>query len=197
MPRKKNQSVTNEPHAEETVKDQPVQEASQDQTMSESTETASQAELEALQNELVASQAKASEYLEGWQRAVADFSNYKKRIEREQTQAQQTATANAIRRSLELFDDLERALKNRPNTPEGAGWAEGIELIYRKFLSYLESEGVQRIEAEGQAFDPNLHEAISQEDHPDMESGMVIGVVQQGYRMGERVIRPARVRVSR
>jgi molecular chaperone GrpE len=107
------------------------------------------------------------------------------------------ATANVIKRYLEIFDDLERAIKNRPQSDEASRWAEGIELVYRKFLTYLENEGVQLIEAEGQFFDPNQHEAISHEDHPELESGQVIEVVQQGYRLDNRVLRPARVRVAR
>jgi molecular chaperone GrpE len=154
-------------------------------------------EIASLKEELAKSQAKAAEYLDGWQRSAADFSNYKRRIEREQTLNQQLASASVIKRFLEIFDDLERALKNRPQSGEASGWANGIELVYRKFLTYLETEGVQTIEAEGHSFDPNLHEAISQEDHPGLESGQIIGIVQQGYRLGDRVIRPARVRVAR
>ena len=95
------------------------------------------------------------------------------------------------------MDDLDRALKNRPQNGEGAVWAEGIELIYRKFLATLESEGVKVIEADGQPFDPNLHEAISQEENPEHESGTVIDVLQKGYTLGDRVLRPARVRVAK
>jgi molecular chaperone GrpE len=154
-------------------------------------------EVERLQEELAQAQAKADEHLDGWQRAAADFANYKRRMAREQAQTQQRATANAIIKYLEIFDDLDRAIKNRPQTGEAASWAEGIELVYRKFHAFLDAEGVEMIESEGQEFDPNKHEAISQEDNPDFESGQIIGVVQQGYRMGDRVLRPARVRVAR
>jgi len=154
-------------------------------------------EIELLREELAKAQAKADEHLDGWQRSAADFANYKRRMEREHAQNQQRVTANAIIKYLEIFDDLDRAIKNRPQTGEAAGWAEGIELVYRKFHAFLEAEGVEMIESEGQAFDPNKHEAISQEDHPEFDSGQIIGVVQQGYRMGDRVLRPARVRVAR
>ena len=195
MPRKKRTLETEEPAAD-WAGEQTPQVVERD-VMSETPDVIINAEVEALKEELTQAQAKASEYLDGWQRAMADFANYRKRIEREQAQSQQLATVNVIKRYLELFDDLERALKNRPPDGEAARWAEGVELIYRKFLTYLESEGVQLIEAEGLFFDPNLHEAISQEDHPGLESGQVIGIVQQGYRLGERVLRPARVRVAR
>lgn len=153
--------------------------------------------VEELQRHLEATQAKADEYLDGWQRARAEFANYKKRIEREQAIIYQNTAGNVIKRFLEVADDLERALKNRPNDQEGAQWANGIELIYRKVLATIEGEGVTRIEPNGQFFDPTYHEAISQEDSPGYESGQIIEVLQPGYMLGERVLRPARVRVAR
>jgi molecular chaperone GrpE len=117
-------------------------------------------------------------------------------VEREREQFHQNATGTIVRRYLEVLDDLERALKNRPAEGEGATWAEGIELIYRKLLAILESEGVQPMEATGQSFDPNYHEAISHENHPDHESGQIIEVVKNGYLIGDRVLRPALVRVA-
>lgn len=147
--------------------------------------------------ELAAAQSKAQEYLDGWQRERADFFNYKRRIEREQLQAVQNALGNALHRYLDVADDLERALRNRPQEGDGAAWANGIDLIYRKLLVAFEADGVKPIDTQGACFDPSLHEAISQEDHPEMESGQIIGVVQTGYTLGERVLRPARVRVAR
>ena len=156
-----------------------------------------QAVIDGLKSELGEAQAKADEYLDGWQRSRAEFANFRKRVERDQAVANQAATGNVLKRFLDVVDDLDRALKNKPKNEEGANWAGGIELIYRKLLTSLENEGVQVIQAEGQTFDPSLHEAISQEDHPDLESGQVIATVQQGYTLGERVLRPARVRVAR
>ena len=152
--------------------------------------------MDALKNELEACKAKANEYLDGWQRARADYVNYKKRMEREQAQVYQNASANVIRRFIEVVDDLDLALKNRPKSGDDAGWAEGIELIYRKLSSILEAEGVSIIETDGQYFDPNRHEAITHEQHPELESGRIIAVVKKGYRMGDRVLRPAQVRVA-
>jgi len=148
-------------------------------------------------SELVEAQAKAQEYLDGWQRERADFFNYKRRVERELTQNAQNALGNALRRYLDIADDLERALRNRPQEGDGASWANGIDLIYRKLISAFEADDIKPIETEGAFFDPALHEAISQEDHSELESGRIIGVVQTGYMMGERVLRPARVRVAR
>jgi molecular chaperone GrpE len=153
-------------------------------------------EIENLKNELNEMRTKADEYLDGWQRARADFANYKKRVERDQAQVYQMAVGSIVKRYLEVLDDLERALNNRPASGEGATWAEGIELVYRKLLAILEAEGVKQMDADGQFFDPNLHEAISQENSPEHESGQIIEVIKQGYLLGERVIRPALVRVA-
>jgi molecular chaperone GrpE len=151
---------------------------------------------QALQQELDACQKQAEEYLDGWQRARAEFANYKKRIEREQAMVYQSAAGSVIRRYLEILDDLERALKNRPQSGEGAEWAKGIELVYRKFQSILESEGVQPMDAEGTFFDPNMHEAVTSEENDEFESGQIIEVLQKGYLLGDRVLRPAMVRVA-
>ena len=154
-------------------------------------------EEEAPISELEEWQLKANEYLDGWQRSRADFANYKKRVERDQAQVSQKATANVVKHFLEVMDDLELALKNRPQDGEGAAWADGVELVYRKFSSILETEGVTPIEADEQYFDPTLHEAITNEDNPDYESGQIIEVLKRGYFIGDRVLRPATVRVAR
>ena len=153
--------------------------------------------LEQIQKELDGCRAKANEYLDGWQRARADFANYKKRVERDQALVQQNAVGSVVRRYLEVLDDLDRALRNRPASGDGAEWANGVELIYRKFLNLLEAEGVKTMDALGQPFDPNFHEAISSEPSDEYESGQVIGVLQSGYMLGDRVLRPALVRVAR
>lgn len=99
-----------------------------------------------------------------------------------------------IKKILPVLDDLERALLNRP---EQDAWANGIELITRKLQSILYAEGIERIEAEGKTFDPNFHEAISYESKEGAESGSIIAIVQNGYMLGDRVVRPALVRVAK
>jgi molecular chaperone GrpE len=149
-----------------------------------------------LQQELQNAQNQCKEYFEGWQRERADFMNYKKRVERDQAQLHQVITANIIKKFLVVLDDMERAIKNRPAAAEQQEWWNGVELIYRKLQSILEAEGIQPIAAAGDPFDPNLHEAISHEESSEVQSGHIIEVVQQGYRLGERVVRPALVRVA-
>jgi len=150
-----------------------------------------------LQEELQKSKQLASESFDGWQRERADFSNYKKRMDREQQNRRQSIAGELIKKYLEVLDDIQRALKNRPAEGEGAEWAAGIELVERKFINILESEGITRIPAEKEMFDPTRHEAISSEDSPNHTSGEIIEVLQQGYTLDNRVLRPALVRVAR
>jgi len=153
--------------------------------------------LKELESQLESQAAKASEYFDGWQRERADFVNYKKRVERDQYQSQQNAVGNVARKYLPVIDDLERALKARPAEGEGVRWAEGVELIYKKLQGILDSEGIKEIKAEGESFDPSIHEALTNEESPAHESGQIIEVVQKGYLIGDRVLRPALVRVAR
>jgi molecular chaperone GrpE len=154
-------------------------------------------DVEAMRQELEQERTRATEYLDGWKRTQADFANYKRRIDRDQAQVYQNAAGSVIKRFIDVVDDLDRALQARPRSGEGEAWANGIELIYRKLLSILEAEGVTQMNAEGQHFDPNYHEAVTQEDSPTHESGQIISVVKQGYMLGDRVLRPALVRVAR
>jgi molecular chaperone GrpE len=159
-------------------------------------EQAALEEIKMLQKELAETQLKANEYLDGWQRSRAEFANYKKRIERDQSEVQQQAAGRIARRYLEVVDDLDLALKNRPQDGDGAVWANGVELVYRKLLNFLDSEGVKSMKVLGEVFDPNFHEAISLEPSDAVPSGHVFEVLKQGYLLGDRVLRPALVRVA-
>ncbi len=151
---------------------------------------------EALQKEVEDLTQKSAEFFDGWQRERADFTNYKKRIERDSLLAAQETTGRIAKKYLPVLDDLERALNHRPASGDGLAWSEGIELIYKKLQSILESEGVSEIAAEGEQFDPNRHEALSQEPSSAHESGQIIEVIQKGYLIGDRVLRPSLVRVA-
>jgi len=151
------------------------------------------AERDALKAQLAEAESKVSEYKDGWQRSQAEFLNYKNRIARDNEMMYSSMKGDIIKKVLPALDDLERALQNRPVDD---AWASGIELIARKLQNILEAEGVKRIAAEGAVFDPNFHEAISHEPSDAIESEHVIAVVQNGYMLGERVIRPALVRVA-
>jgi molecular chaperone GrpE len=146
-----------------------------------------------LEKQLTEAQSRAAEYKDGWQRSVAEFQNYKRRVEAGNAGTYRMAVGNIIKRYLPVLDDLERAIESRP---ADLPWANGVELIYRKLQAILEAEGVTRMEVEGQKFDPNFHEAISQEPVEGVECGTVIAVIRNGYMLGEQVIRPAMVRVA-
>ncbi len=154
-------------------------------------------DLAALRQSLEEAQQKTRDYSEGWQRERADFSNYKRRVERDNQLLSQTITGEIIKKYLLVLDDLDRAMKLRPTEGEVGTWANGIELVYRKFQTILDQEGIKRIAAENEEFNPNRHEAITYEDSPEHTSGQIIGVIQEGYTLGDRVLRPARVRVAR
>lgn len=152
---------------------------------------------EGMKVELEKAVKEAADNKDGWQRERAEFVNYKKRIERENAQLRSNITGEVIKKYLVVMDDLDLAMSHRPTCDEGATWAEGIELIVRKLQTVIDGEGIERINQNKVQFDPNLHEAISNEDNPEFASGEIIEVVRQGYKLGERILRPAMVRVAR
>ncbi len=139
---------------------------------------------------------KAEEYLDGWQRARAEFANYKKRVLRENMDIHQVSRGEVIKLYLDIADDLDRALQERPETGDGEIWAEGIEIIFQKLRTRLESEGIKPMNPIGEEFDPNIHEALMKEESEEFESGQIIEVIQEGYWIGDKVLRPALVRVA-
>ena len=183
-------------HEEELAENQGEQNAAEAvATSGDVSESAAQllAEIDTLKKKLEEAESKTSEYKDSWLRSQAEFQNYRKRLERDNEVMYLSMKGDIIKRVLPVLDDLERALQNRAADD---AWASGIELIARKFQNILESEGLKRIDALGKEFDPNFHEAISHEPANGAQSGHVIGVVQNGYMLGERVIRPALVRVA-
>jgi molecular chaperone GrpE len=148
-------------------------------------------QIEELQNEVETTK-------DSWLRSRADFDNYKKRVQRDAERSHQDALASITKIFLAASDDLERALNHRPEGEGVDGWVNGIELIQQKLMSQMKKQGVERMEIEpGDDFDPNFHEAITQEDNPDYADGQIIEVVQPGYKIANRVIRPAMVRVAK
>lgn len=151
----------------------------------------------ALEAELAQAQAQAQDYLDQVRRTAAEFANYRKRQERDQGEFIKQANAGLILKLLPILDDLALAFEHVPSEAVGSQWVEGFALIQRKLLSLLEQEGVTPIAAVGQPFDPALHEAVTHEESEQVPSGHVIAEVRTGYRLGERVLRPAMVRVAR
>jgi len=159
-------------------------------------EPESEEQVTALKTALEEMDKKAEEYLDGWQRARAEFANYKKRILRENMDIRQVARGEVIKLYLDIADDLERALQEKPEAGDGETWAEGIEIIFQKLRARLEVEGIKPMNPIGEEFDPNIHEALMKEESEEFESGQIIEVMQEGYWLGDKVLRPALVRVA-
>jgi molecular chaperone GrpE len=150
---------------------------------------------QALERELEAARNEAEENRRNWHRSAADFANYKRRTDEERAAFAQLSNSLLIGRLLGVLDDFDRAIENVPAEAHES-WVEGVRLVDRKLRGVLEGEGLEPIEVVGQQFDPNVAEAVVHEDtteHPDNE---VIGELQRGYRLHDRVIRPALVRVA-
>ena len=148
----------------------------------------------ALDAQLKAVKEEADRYLDNWRRAEADFANYKRRTDEERGESRRFASASLVINILPILDDLERALSSLDYRLAGLTWFDGIRLIHRKLLLTLENAGVSIIEAEGQTFDPRLHEAVT---YTEGEDGKVMAEVQRGYKLHDRVLRPAMVVVGK
>ena len=144
--------------------------------------------------QLAKAQEDAQKYLANWQRAEADFQNYKRRTEQERDENRRFALASLIINLLPILDDFERAFGSLDARLAGLSWFDGIRLIYRKLQVILDNAGVSVIPAEGQQFDPRNHEAVA---HAEGEEGKVLAEVQRGYKLYDRVLRPAMVVVGK
>jgi molecular chaperone GrpE len=144
------------------------------------------------QEEAVAEQEQADD--DRLLRLAADFENYKKRAAREREEYVAGANARLLTELLPVLDDLERALAAAEQHEE-AQLEEGVRLVHRSLAALLERHGIQPIETDGK-FDPHVHEALAAQQSEDAESGSVIDVIQRGYKLGDRVVRPARVIVA-
>jgi molecular chaperone GrpE len=151
-------------------------------------------DIETLQQALAEEKEKAEKYLANWQRSQADFDNYKKRSEQVKGELIEFASSALISNLLPILDDLGRAFASVPAGLDESNWTEGIKLIYNKFKTTLEAQGLTEIEAKGEPFDPRLHEAVMQQRG---EEGMVIEEIQKGYKFKEKVIRPSLVVVGK
>ena len=137
--------------------------------------------------------AKVEEYHEKWLRALADLENFKKKTEQDRRELSVFANVMLVKSVLPVLDDMERAFDSLDADTAGLDWVEGLNLVYRKLLSTLESQGLSVIPTVGERFDPTMHEAVMQAEG---EEGVVVGELQKGYRFHDRVVRPAMVQVG-
>lgn len=154
-------------------------------------------ELETLRGELAEIEQKADDYLRLAQRTQADFINYRRRMEDERAQQARDAGLSVLQRLFPILDDFERAISNASEAERESGWGQGVLLVERNLRGVLAAEGVEPIGAEGAEFDPRLHEALGSAPSEDVAEGHVLHVVRQGYRKGDRVLRPTQVIVAK
>lgn len=141
-------------------------------------------------------QRERDDYHDRWLRKSAEFDNYRKRVDRERREQADQAVADLLEELLLVVDDFDRALTI--DADEGsAGYRKGVELIHAKLNDILRKRGVRPIETLGTDFDPNLHQAVIHEASPDHREGEVIGELRRGYVIGDRLLRPAMVKVAK
>ena len=156
-----------------------------------------QAEVERLTAELARLEQETADAKAGWQRAAADLANYRRRTEQEKAERMGLASDILLLKVLSVADDLDLAIEHVPPEADGSPWIAGITAIDRKLRAVLVSEGVTEMDTEGVPFDPREHEAVSYEDSTDLPDGTVLRELQRGYRVRDRVLRPALVAVAR
>jgi len=149
-----------------------------------------------LQNQLDTALAQVEEFKSALQRERADFSNFRKRMEKEKSEMRGVMAGETIRGFLPIFDDLDRAISTLPDEWKESDWFKGFSLIGKKFNDLLESYGIRQVNPLGEPFDHNCHDAIGSEDSDQYASGTVIEVLQKGYILHGKCIRPAIVRVA-
>ncbi len=179
--------MTDDVHTEQIVDSWP-------ETSEETPDTGDAVEAASPDSELAAAEAKRDEYLADLQRLAADFDNFRKRALRDQQAYAARAAERLVAKLLPVLDDLERALEAAAHHEE-AKVIEGVEMTRSALAAALASEGLEEIVAEG-VFDPHVHEALLTQPAEDVASGSIVQVVQRGYRLGDAVLRPARVIVA-
>ena len=156
-----------------------------------------QAQLDQARSEFDEQRRKSEAYLDLAQRTQADFANYKRRTAQELEQKIRDANGGLLTQLLPVIDDLQRALANVPADLAEQPWPQGVTLIGQKLENILQKQGLEQIGGEGDRFDPHIHEAVAYEEHPVYDEGQVASVYRVGYRLNDRVLRPAQVVVAR
>ena len=151
--------------------------------------------LEDLEKEMKECKKLKDEYLAGWQRSKADFLNYQKEVDKRVGMTLSLTRIEWILKMLDIHDNLERAREHVPQKLENIDWVKGVLQIESQFHGFFKENGVERINPEGKQFDPNFHEAIEQIEIKGKESGIIVEVLEKGYMLDGKVIRPAKVKI--
>jgi len=154
------------------------------------------ARIEELEKQLAQAKSEAEDYKDRWIRVSADFQNFRKRVMQERIEAYNKGKEDAVLALLPVLDNMERALASLSENADLNAFKQGLELIVRLFRESLKRLDVEPIPTEGQKFDPFYHEAFERVEREDVEEGLILGEVERGYKMGGKVIRPAKVKVA-
>jgi molecular chaperone GrpE len=188
-----NQVKTNQGEEEEATQgtEEPV--AEPEIIVEEDTEDTS---IDELKTKLTAAEQKAEEHYQKYLRAQADFDNFRRRTQKEKENQANYASLSVIEQLLPALDNFERALTASKGTQDAESLSKGVEMVFRQMEQVLSSEGLEVIPTVGEAFDPTVHQAVMQEESDEFESGTVIAELQKGYKLKDKVVRPAMVKVS-
>ena len=152
---------------------------------------------EHLEEEIAKLKEQSQEYLSGWQRARADYSNFQKEVEKRQKEMIEFANAATVAEVLPIYNHLKLALKHVPEGQGESDFVKGIEQIRKQFMEFLKKFGIEEIRTVGEQFDPSLHEAVDCQEKDGCKEGMIYEEVSAGYVMGDKVLEPAKVKVGK
>jgi molecular chaperone GrpE len=184
--------VNDEMNEAEIKQDEPNQDASeQEEIQAEEAVT-----IDSLQAKLAEAEQKAEENYQKYLRAQADFDNFRKRSRKEKEDQAKYASLGLVEQLLPALDNFERAIAASKGTQDAESLAKGVDMVLRQLEQALTSEGVEAITTVGEVFDPTFHQAVMQVESEEYESGTVVEELQKGYKLKDRVIRPAMVKVS-
>jgi len=155
-----------------------------------------QEEAAQIQQDLDSARSEAADYLDNLKRLQAEFENFRKRMVREQTDFLSLATQEIIKSLLPVIDNFERALAHEVEGDQAGEYRDGMQLVYAQLLDVLAKEGLSAVEPVGEVFDPSIHEAMMQVEGGDHPEGTIVRVLEKGYTLKGRVIRPAKVAVA-
>lgn len=177
--------------------EQETKEEPRNQDDNEKTESENQEEEELTDEERIEQlKEERDEYKEKYLRKSADLKNLRERKEKERKEYMKFANKSLLKDLLEVIDNLERALDSNEKSEEGEGLKEGVEMIFNQLHELLENYDVEKIDAEGEPFDPHMHEGMMREEMDDLDEQKVLEVFQEGYKLHDRVLRPAQVKVG-
>ncbi|MDP2631609.1 MAG: nucleotide exchange factor GrpE [Candidatus Uhrbacteria bacterium] len=141
-------------------------------------------------------ESKCAEYLDGWKRALADYENLKRDQSKNLEDTRRRIKESFVSDLIPVLDNFDQALNHAPEVPEAESWIEGVRMIQKQFVGVLAELGVELILTEGEKFNPNLHEAVGARSEPDKAEDVILEGILSGYRLGEHVIRPAKVIIN-